>query len=78
MLHAENMALRALNASMRHVSEEWVHKGTGEGVHRGTRSLTVAVESGSERIRRIVNKKLAQEDILRCAQNAQVFPRPLL
>ena len=39
---------------------------------RGTRSLTVAVESGSERVRAIVNKKLAQDEIVRCAQAAQV------
>ena len=39
---------------------------------RGTRSLTVAVESGSERMRRIVNKKLESADILQCAENAQV------
>ncbi|KAK9806088.1 hypothetical protein WJX72_000754 [[Myrmecia] bisecta] len=38
---------------------------------RGTKSVTVAVESGSERMRRIVNKKLAQEDIITCAANAQ-------
>lgn len=30
---------------------------------RGTRSLTVAVESGSARMRRVVNKKLLQEEI---------------
>lgn len=34
---------------------------------RGTKSLTVAVESGSERVRKIINKKLDQEDIARCA-----------
>lgn len=39
---------------------------------RGTRSLTVAVESGSERVRGIVNKKLGQDEIVRCAQAAQV------
>jgi radical SAM superfamily enzyme YgiQ (UPF0313 family) len=39
---------------------------------RGTRSLTVAVESGSQRVRNIVNKKLATEEIVQCAQNAQV------
>lgn len=33
---------------------------------RGTRSLTVAVESGSERMRRVVNKKLLQEEIEVC------------
>eukprot|EP00873_Tetraselmis_striata_P007514 jgi/Tetstr1/427778/TSEL_017896.t1 len=38
---------------------------------RGTKSLTIAVESGSQRVRDIVNKKLAQEDILAAAVNAQ-------
>jgi radical SAM superfamily enzyme YgiQ (UPF0313 family) len=38
---------------------------------RGTKSLTVAVESGSPRMRRVVNKKLAQEEIVRCAVAAQ-------
>jgi radical SAM superfamily enzyme YgiQ (UPF0313 family) len=38
---------------------------------RGTNSLTIAVESGSERVRRIVNKKLDQEDIQKAAVNAQ-------
>ena len=37
---------------------------------RGTKSLTVAVESGSPRVRRIVNKKLEQEDIERAARAA--------
>jgi len=38
---------------------------------RGTRSLTVAVESGSPRVRKIVNKKLDQDEILAAAANAQ-------
>ena len=38
---------------------------------RGTKSLTIAVESGSERVRRIVNKKLEQEDIVRAVVTAQ-------
>jgi radical SAM superfamily enzyme YgiQ (UPF0313 family) len=38
---------------------------------RGTRSLTIAVESGSQRIRDIVNKKLDQEEIEVAAVNAQ-------
>lgn len=38
---------------------------------RGTKSLTVAVESGSPRVRKIVNKKLEQEDIVRAATVAQ-------
>ncbi len=37
----------------------------------GTRSITIAVESGSERVRRIVNKKLATDDILQAAVNAK-------
>ncbi|MGA0199877.1 MAG: radical SAM protein, partial [Prochlorotrichaceae cyanobacterium] len=38
---------------------------------RGTQSLTIAVESGSERLRQVVNKKLEAEAILQAAQNAQ-------
>eukprot|EP00898_Chlorokybus_atmophyticus_P001297 jgi/Chlat1/2168/Chrsp17S02848 len=38
---------------------------------RGTKSITVAVESGSERVRRIVNKKLAQDEIMTAAINAE-------
>jgi radical SAM superfamily enzyme YgiQ (UPF0313 family) len=41
-------------------------------VARGTKSLTVAVESGSERLRGIVNKKLTQEEIITAVVNAQV------
>ena len=37
--------------------------------------MTVAVESGSQRVRNIVNKKLATDEIIRCAQNAQVGER---
>lgn len=37
----------------------------------------MAVESGSERVRRIVNKKLDTEDILQCAVNAQVVQLPV-
>ena len=40
-------------------------------MRRGTRSLTVAVESGSQRVRDIVNKKLASAEIERCARSAQ-------
>jgi radical SAM superfamily enzyme YgiQ (UPF0313 family) len=32
---------------------------------RDTKSLTIAVESGSERVRKIINKKLEQEDIIK-------------
>ncbi|MDB9312184.1 radical SAM protein [Spirulina sp. CS-785/01] len=38
---------------------------------RDTRSITIAVESGSERLRKIVNKKLAQEDIIQAAVNGK-------
>ncbi|KAK3272382.1 hypothetical protein CYMTET_19330 [Cymbomonas tetramitiformis] len=37
---------------------------------RGTNSLTIAVESGSERVRRIINKKLEQEEIFAAVRNA--------
>ncbi len=37
---------------------------------RGTKSLTIAVESGSEKVRKIINKKLEQEDIIKAAENA--------
>lgn len=39
---------------------------------RDTHSITVAVESGSERLRQIINKKLAQADIIQAAINAKV------
>lgn len=38
---------------------------------RGTKSLTIAVESGSAHVRKIVNKKLEQEDIEKAAIHAQ-------
>ena len=38
---------------------------------RGSKSLTIAIESGSERIRKIVNKKLAQEEIFAAARYAR-------
>ena len=38
---------------------------------RDSRSITIAVESGSERLRRIVNKKLENDEITRAAENAQ-------
>ncbi|MEO0406686.1 MAG: radical SAM protein [Cyanobacteria bacterium P01_A01_bin.135] len=40
-------------------------------VKHGTRSITIAVESGSERVRQIVNKKLATEEITQAAVNAK-------
>ncbi|MEN9214272.1 MAG: radical SAM protein [Gloeomargarita sp. DG_1_6_bins_138] len=40
-------------------------------VRHQTQSLTIAVESGSERLRQVMNKKLAQGDIFRAAQIAQ-------
>ena len=38
---------------------------------RGTKSLTIAVESGSERLRKIINKKLANDEIIAAAINAK-------
>ena len=39
--------------------------------NRDTRSITIAVESGSEKIRKIVNKKLTNEEIIQAAINAK-------
>ncbi|MGQ9838897.1 MAG: B12-binding domain-containing radical SAM protein [Cyanobacteriota bacterium] len=39
---------------------------------RGSKSITVAIESGSERLRQIINKKLHNEEILAAATHAQV------
>jgi radical SAM superfamily enzyme YgiQ (UPF0313 family) len=38
---------------------------------RGSRSLTIAIESGSERMRQVVNKKLASEEIFAAARYAR-------
>lgn len=38
---------------------------------RDTRSITIAVESGSERLREIVNKKLTNDEIITAAINAK-------
>jgi radical SAM superfamily enzyme YgiQ (UPF0313 family) len=38
---------------------------------RDTKSVTIAIESGSERIRKIVNKKLTNEEIIQAAINAK-------
>ncbi len=38
---------------------------------RDTRSITIAVESGSERLRQIINKKLKNEEIVEAAVNAK-------
>ena len=38
---------------------------------RDSRSLTIAVESGSEKIRKIVNKKLSNDEIIQAAINAK-------
>ena len=38
---------------------------------RGTNSITIAVESGSERLRQIINKKLTNEEIIQAALNAK-------
>ena len=38
---------------------------------RDSKSITIAIESGSERVRKIVNKKLETEDIVQAAINAK-------
>lgn len=38
---------------------------------RGTRSITMAVESGSEKVRKIINKKLEQAEIIQAAIHAK-------
>ena len=38
---------------------------------RGTKSLTIAIESGSENVREIVNKKLTNDEICQAALNAK-------
>ncbi|MGD1805872.1 B12-binding domain-containing radical SAM protein [Dapis sp. BLCC M126] len=38
---------------------------------RDTKSITIAVESGSDRLRKIINKKLANEEIIEAAINAK-------
>ncbi|QLE54795.1 radical SAM protein [Nostoc sp. TCL26-01] len=40
-------------------------------VKRDTRSLTIAVESGSEKLRQIINKKLHNDEIIQAAINAK-------
>lgn len=40
-------------------------------VKRDTRSLTIAVESGSEKVRKIVNKKLYNQEIIQAAINVK-------
>ncbi|MEL6927107.1 MAG: radical SAM protein [Cyanobacteria bacterium J06600_6] len=39
--------------------------------NRDTRSITIAVESGSEKVRQIVNKKLTNDEIIQAAINAK-------
>lgn len=41
-------------------------------VKHDTRSITIAVESGSDRLRQIINKKLTNEEIIQAAINAKV------
>lgn len=38
---------------------------------RGSQSLTIAIETGSERLRQVINKKLGTEEILAAASHAQ-------
>jgi radical SAM superfamily enzyme YgiQ (UPF0313 family) len=40
-------------------------------VKHGTRSITIAVESGSDRLRQIINKKLSNDEIIQAAVNAK-------
>jgi radical SAM superfamily enzyme YgiQ (UPF0313 family) len=40
-------------------------------VQHDTRSITIAVESGSDRLRQIINKKLTHDEILQAAVNAK-------
>jgi radical SAM superfamily enzyme YgiQ (UPF0313 family) len=40
-------------------------------VRHDTRSITIAVESGSDRLRQVVNKKLASDEIVQAAINAK-------
>lgn len=40
-------------------------------VKHGTKSITIAVESGSDRLRQIINKKLKTEEIVEAAHNAK-------
>jgi radical SAM superfamily enzyme YgiQ (UPF0313 family) len=40
-------------------------------VKHDTRSITIAVESGSDRLRRVINKKLTNEEIIQAAVNAK-------
>ena len=39
--------------------------------NRGSKSITIAIESGSERIRQVVNKKLSEEEIHAAASHAK-------
>ncbi len=39
--------------------------------NRGTKSLTIAIESGSEKVRQIINKKLQNDEIIQAAVNAK-------
>lgn len=39
---------------------------------RDTRSITIAVESGSEKIRKMINKKLSNDEIIQATVNAKV------
>lgn len=40
-------------------------------VNHDTRSITIAVESGSDRLRQVINKKLTHDEILQAAVNAK-------
>jgi radical SAM superfamily enzyme YgiQ (UPF0313 family) len=69
LMQPEREHIRLSIASVR--TNTVTHELTSALAARGTKSLTVAVESGSPRVRRIVNKKLEQEDIIKAAVVAQ-------
>jgi radical SAM superfamily enzyme YgiQ (UPF0313 family) len=69
LMRPERDHIRLSIASVR--TNTVTHELTSALAARGTKSLTVAVESGSPRVRRIVNKKLEQEDIIKAAVVAQ-------
>ncbi|MGF1570960.1 MAG: B12-binding domain-containing radical SAM protein [Nodosilinea sp.] len=63
----------AVRLSLASVRTNTVNPKLAETLTRhGTRSITIAVESGSERVRAIVNKKLTTEAIQAAAINAKV------
>ena len=45
--------------------------------NRGSKSITIAIESGSERLRQVVNKKLSESEIHAAARYAKKGPSAL-